>query len=280
MPNVSIVTDSAADLDPETIKRLNIHVLPLNVRLGSETFREGVDITSEQFLTRLRQAGGFPSVTPPSVSEFHRLYEELSNVSADILSLHVSSRLERVCDVARKAAGSFLGRGKIEVMDSEATSRAQGILVTAAAEAAQAGASIDEIVRLVRGMIPHVYAIFFVDTLDYLEHDGRIGVAQATLGTMLNIKALLTIEDGDIIPMEKVRTDEKGIEKLVEFIAEFSNVEELLILQDRQPLQTDDLLARLALLFPEREIPVLTYGPSLAAHVGPAALGAVIYEGV
>ena len=280
MPKVSVVTDSAASLDGETIERLGIKVLPLTLRVGSESYREGIDITPEQFLARLAQPGTFPMVTAPTVSEFHRVYEALAATSQTVLSLHASGRLGPALETAEKAASSFVGRVKIEVMDSETISLGQGILVKAAAEAAAAGADMEEVVRLVRGMIPHIYSVFVAETLDFLEHHGRIGMAQAILGTMLQIRPLLTIEDGDLIPMEKVRSRDKAVEKLYEFIAEFSHIEELVILQDQSTQDTASLLERLDLDYPGREIPIQTYGPSLAVHLGPQALGAVIYEGI
>ena len=280
MPGVRIVTDSAAALDQETIERLGIIVLPLKIQLGSETFREGTDISPEQFLARLGRPGTYPTTISPTVADFHRVYDELSHTSSGVLSLHVSDQLEEVVGTARRAKGSFVGRCRIEVMDCETISHGQGILVKAAAEAAAAGKGIDDVVRLMRGMIPHVYSIFFVETLDFVEHDGRIGEAQALLGTMLRVKPLLTVEDGDIIPLEKVRTRELAVEKLLDFIAEFSHIEELAILQNLYTADTRDMLERLELLFPNREVPIYTYGPSLAVHLGPTAMGAVIYEGL
>jgi DegV family protein with EDD domain len=279
MPRCSILTDSAAALDQETIERLSIKVLPLSVNLGSETYREGVDITPEQFLSRMAGAGRFPTMIAPTIAEFHSAYEELSQTSGEILSLHASAPLCPALETARQAAGSFVGRCKIEVMDTETISRGEGILVRSAAVAALQGQSLEDIVRLLRGLIPHVYSIFFVESLDYLEHNGRIGVAQAILGTMLGVKPLLTIEDGDIIPMEKVRSREKAVEKLAEFIAEFSHMEELALLEDRFTQDTAALLERLDLLFPGKPVPIYSYGPSLAVHLGPVAMGAVIYEG-
>jgi len=279
MRRVSIVTDSAAGLDQETIDRLGIKVLPLTVHLAGERYQEGIDITSEQFLERLSQAGVYPRLSAPSVESVGRVYEELASTGVDILSLHVSGTLDRTLDAARRAAMPFLGRTKIEVMDYETISLAEGIIARAAGEAAAAGDSLDDIVRLVRGMTPHVYSIFFVESLNYLEHGGRIGIAQAILGSMLQVKPLLTIEEGDIFPMEKVRTQDKAIEKLVEFVSEFSHIEDLAILQHRFTEATASLIERLDMLFPGRQVPIYTYNPSLAVHIGPAALGAVIYEG-
>jgi DegV family protein with EDD domain len=155
-----------------------------------------------------------------------------------------------------------------------------GILTKAAAEAAQQGANLDEVVRLVRGMIPHIYIVLYVDQMDYLERGRRVGRAQAILGTMLNIKPLLFIEDGEIIPLEKVRTHEKAIDKLFEFVAEFSELEQAAIVQ-RQAEPTEEtklLLERLEQLFPQIDFPIIQYGPVLACHIGPSAMGVVVYE--
>jgi DegV family protein with EDD domain len=280
MPKVRIVTDSAVLLDLKSQRELDITIMPLTIRLGNEVFREGVDISAQQFLERLRQPGAYPRIEPPSAGDFIRLYESIGAQGDIILSLHHSRRLSKTVRAAEEAAASLVGRQKVEVIDTESISYGQGILVRAAARAAAAGEDLASIIRLVRGMIPRVYAIFFSDTLDYLEHTGRIGPAQSILGTMLQIKPILVMEDGEIIPMEKVRSHEEAVEKLYEFIAEFSEVEELVILRNPYFNNVPLLLERLKELFPKQNIPVYTYGPSLAAHIGPYAVGAVIYEGL
>jgi DegV family protein with EDD domain len=175
-----------------------------------------------------------------------------------------------------------MGRCTIEMVDSMTTSVGLGILVKAAAKAANEGAMLDDIVRLVRGMIPHIYLVFYVETMDYLERSGRIGKAQAILGSMLNIKPILFMEDGDIIPLEKVRTSEKAIEKLFEFVAEFDNLEQTAIIQpSKQPYkEAATLKDRLEQSFPHLRFPIIQYGPDLATRVGPNALGIVVYEGM
>jgi DegV family protein with EDD domain len=137
-------------------------------------------------------------------------------------------------------------------------------------------------VREARGMIGRVYSVFFVETLDYLRHNGLLSEAQSILGAMLNIKPFLTIEEGELIPMEKVRTQTQAIDKLVEFATEFAVIERLVIVQST-PYPTDQtrqLQDRLAAEFPNRTFPVMMYGPSLAAMIGPDGLGIVVYEGL
>jgi DegV family protein with EDD domain len=280
MGKVAIVTDSTAFLEPSVAQELQINVIPLNVHLGDETLREGIDITSETFFQRLEQGGVVPRTSPPSVRSFEQMYANLHARTDEILSIHISGRLSQTLSHAQHGADSLLGRCSIAVVDSMTTSLGLGILAEASAKAAQQGADLDEVVRLVRGMIPHIYTVFYVDQMDYLERGNRIGRAQAILGTMLNVKPLLFVEDGEIIPLEKVRTHEKAVEKLFEFVAEFSELEQAAIVQRHaNPTQeTNMLLERLAQLFPNMKFPVIQYGPVLASHIGPSAMGVVVYE--
>jgi DegV family protein with EDD domain len=280
MGKVAIVTDSTAYLEPSVAQELQINVIPLNVHLGDETLREGIDITSETFFQRLEQGGVVSRTSPPSVRSFEQLYANLHARTDEILSIHISGRLSQTLNHAQRGAESLLGRCSIAVVDSMTTSLGLGILAEASAKAAQQGADLEEVVRLARGMIPHIYTVFYVDQMDYLERGNRIGRAQAILGTMLNVKPLLFVEDGEIIPLEKVRTHEKAVEKLFEFVAEFSELEQAAIVQRHaNPTQeTNMLLERLAQLFPNMKFPIIQYGPVLASHIGPSAMGVVVYE--
>src|SRR5512139_3856492 len=281
MSRVHIITDSTAHFpDPTLPDRLGVTVVPQSIQFGRQIYREGVDIAAEEFFRRLPHYGALPTLHPPEADTFRELYAEKFRQNKQILSIHVSSKMSETVAHARQAADEFLGGNKIVVIDSLTTSIGLGWLIEAAAEAAANGAVLDEIVRIVRGMITHMYAVFFVDQLDYLERNGRLSKSQAILGTMLGIKPFLTIEDGDIIPMEKVRTRDKAVEKLVEFVAEFSTLDTVAILHSN-PRPNDDtrlLLERLAVEFPGREFPLMTYGPALACHIGPNSLGVIVYE--
>jgi len=282
LTKVQIITDSGAHFaDPSVPERLGITVVPQIIQLGSQQFREGADLEAEEFFRRLPHFIGMPAAQPPSVDEFRTLYATHTRRNEQILSIHTSARMSTTIGRARQAADEFLGRGKIVVLDSMSTSLGLGILVEAAAEAAARGEPLDELVRIVRGMVPHLYAVYFTESLDYLERAGRLSKSQSILGTMLGIKPFLTIEEGEIIPMEKVRTREKAIEKLVEFVSEFSYIERVAIMQSgEQPTEdTRLLLERLEQTFPGQYFPVLMYGASLACLIGPDSLGIVIYEG-
>jgi DegV family protein with EDD domain len=223
-----------------------------------------------------------PRSAAPSEEEFRQVFGTLSQSTDKILSLNVSGKLNRTCANALIAADHFLGRCEILVVDSGTISFGLSILVQAAAQAALAGETMDEIVRLVRGMIPHIYAVFFTDTLEYLERDQHLSKSQAMLGTMLNIKPFLALEEGEIVPMEKVRTREKAIDKLIEFVSEFARVEQMAVVQSPSRAGRDARLLRdrLQSNFPEYEFETVTYGSTLGTHIGPSSLGLIVYEGM
>ncbi len=282
MSRVHVITDSTAHFpDPTLPDRLDVTVVPQTIQFGRQAYREGIDIATEEFFRRLPHYATLPTLLPPSTDVFRELYADRIKQNKQILSIHISSKMSDTVLHARQAADEFLGGNKIVVIDSLTTSIGLGWLVEAAAEAAENGAALDEIVRIVRGMITHMYAVFFVEQLDYLERNGRLSKSQAVLGTMLGIKPFLTIEDGEIIPMEKVRTRDKAIEKLLEFVSEFSGIDRVSIMQSGQQPTEDTrlLLERLEQAFPGQYFPVLNYGPGLACQIGPNSLGVFIYEG-
>ena len=278
--SVRVVTDSTAHLRPEVVRELGITVVPFHLQIGDRAYLDGVDIDEGEFYRLVYELGLEVETFEPNVEEFYQVYRELNQSTGEVLSLHLSAALSSAAQNAQEAADMLLGRCQIAVVDSQSVSVGLGSLVEAAARAAASGETLDEIVRLVRGLINQIYVVFFSEGLDYLERGGRIGEAQALLGTMLGIKPFLTLEGGDILPIEKVRTREEAIEKLIEFISEFDAIRELTIVKGLQcpadELRT--LLERLELLFPALDVPVINYGPVLAAHIGPSTLGAIIYE--
>jgi DegV family protein with EDD domain len=278
---VFIVTDSAATIAPAVAEQLDVTVLPLTVRIDHQDYQDGADLDHEELLLRMAHDRIRPSIVGPTVDEFRRVYSHLTRRTDKIISLHSSASLSLVCREAQKAAREFLGRCDIVVMDSETLSLGLGILVQEAAQLARASVPLSEIMRQIRGIIRRIYIVLITDTLDYLEHSERISSAQAILGTMLSIKPFLSLEEGEIIPMEKVRNRERAIDKLAEFANEFSTIERVAILQSTlYPTEETKMLQdRLALIAPGHEFPILLYGPLLASHVGPDGLGLMVYEG-
>lgn len=282
MSQVRIVTDGDAQLEPDLIRRLDITVVPLTVQLGDEVFQDEDGSRNEQLLIRMAADRSRPIIVGPTAADFQQLYQQLTRTTNSVFSIHSSARLSPIYQQARAASEAFLGRCDIAVIDSQSTSLGLGILAREAALKAQAGYGLGEIVRHIRGMIPRIYVAMFTDSLDYLERSRHISRSQCILGTMLDVKPFLAIEEGEIIPMEKVRSRERGLDKLAEFASEFTAIEEMVILQSTSYPTDETLLLRerLDVAFPQHTFPLVVYGPVLASHLGPDGLGLVTYEGL
>lgn len=281
MARVRIVTDSDAQMGSDIAHRLGITVLPLAVHIGNEVYQDKDGERNEELLVYMASERLRPEIVGPTAADFRAVYTQLTRSTDQIISIHTSASLSRTVRNAQTAAADFLGRCDIIVVDSQTTSLGLAILAREAAELAQAGAGREEILRHIRGVIPRIYVVMFTDSLDFLERSGLISPAQCILGTMLDIKPFLAIEGGEIIPMEKVRSRERGLDKLAEFAGEFSSIEEIAFLQSGSRPTDETLLLRerLQSCFPGKSFPLLVYGPILASHVGPDGLGLVAYEG-
>jgi DegV family protein with EDD domain len=293
---VHIVTDSAATITQDVAEQLGVTIVPLTIQIdnnGSKTgsslsrletmevYQDGTEIDHEELLLQMGSKRVRPSIVGPTAEQFRQIYNQLTRQTNQIISLHSSASLSRICREAQKAAHEFLGRCDIAVLDSETISLGLSILVRQAAQLANESVPLGEILRQIRGVIPRIYIVLITDTMDYLEHSRLISPAQAILGSMLNIRPFLAIEEGQIIPMEKVRSHDRAIDKLIEFASEFSNVEQIAILQSTSyPTdQTKMLRERLDPIVKGHELPILLYGPLLASHIGPDGMGLIVYEG-
>ncbi len=281
MSKIAVVTDSTADLTPEELEAHGILVVPMNVHINGRTYRDGVDLSPEEFVKRLREAREKPHVTPPTVQQFVEVYSRASEVADELISIHVSRKLSPTLERAEQAALQVVGRCRVHLVDSRLTTAGLGLLAKAAAEAAREGKSAEEIVRMLRGLIHHIYVVFFVEALDFLEEAGRINRSQTILGTMLSVKPILLLEDGEIEPLEKVRTRQRAIEKLAEFVAEFGYIEQIIILyNDCDPAEIEMLIELIRTDRPHVPIRVQRYGAALAARIGVDAVGVVVSEGL
>jgi DegV family protein with EDD domain len=281
MPNIHIVTDSCARfVNPHFVQQYPITIVPNTITIGNRDYREGVDINAEEGLRLISNEVVPPTVRSPTKSDYQQVYARLAQTHDAIISIHASRELYESWQNAREAAQQVMGNCEIVVIDSQTLCAAQAMLVRVAAKASQTEATVDQVVRLVRGAVDRVYSIYYIDTLDYLLQNRIMSRPHAILGTMLGIKPFLTLEEGELVPIEKVRTRTQAIERLVEFAVEFADVEEIAILQHKPRLseQTHQLQDRLSAEFPGRHFPYATYSPSLAALIGTDATGVVILE--
>lgn len=276
---IRIVTDSSAQfVDPTFVERYGITVVPLDIRLESHVYREGVDVSPDGFLRRLAHTRATPTLLPPTIETFEKVYTKLNRETDRIISLHLSRAIHSTWQHAKAATERLLGRCEIAVVDSQLASVGLALLVETAARLADQTDSVDEVVREVRKMIPRFYSIFSVETLDYLLRAKLVSESHAALGAMLGIKPFLTIEEGELIVMEKTRTRLQTIDKLVEFVTEFASIEQLVILQNGYSEQIRTLQDRIAVEFSRTPFPTITYSPSLACILGPDATGIMILE--
>jgi DegV family protein with EDD domain len=253
---------------------------PVAVRFG-ETIVDDTPATDLSEATHLFETSGYmPRLVPPSIEQFERIYRELLGRTDKIISVHTSSKLSQASANATAASQQFLGRCNIQVIDSESVSTGLGLLVQAASDAIAEGLGFDDIVRVVRGMIPRLYMVSFLDDLSYLERNGLVSRSQAILGNMMGVIAFLTLEEGKLIPMEKVRSRPRAIEKLTEFVSEFSILSHLSILESSSSPSEEarGLAERIRFLHPDTPISISCYGPSLATLVGTNSLGVVVLE--
>jgi len=280
MHKIRIVTDSTADLPAELVEQYDITVVPLKIIFSDEeVYRDKVDITLDRFYERLAQLPA--STSQPSPAEFLEVYKPFTEAGEQIISIHISAKLSGTVHSAQ-AARALLPGASIDVIDSKAASVPLGMAVLAAARAAQAGRSRDQILGMLDRLLAGSRTYFMVDTLDYLQRGGRIGKAQALLGTLLNIKPLLTLEDGLVSPFEKVRGQAKGLDRLATVLAEAAaggRVQYAVVHGN-----TPDLYARMLKTLTER----VGFGPRLASrvggvvgtHTGPGVVGFSVHPAV
>jgi DegV family protein with EDD domain len=269
---VKVVTDSVADLPLQVVDELGITVIPLNVRFGEKVFRDGIDLTTEQFYQELTRSKIFPVTSVPSPVTFADAYDKLAEETDEILAIMLSSRLSATHEVAVQSIGLMKRPCRVEVIDSERAVMAQGFLVMAAARAAQAGAKLDELIAMVRSNIPRVDMRAAFDTLEYLRRGGRIGAAQALLGTVLRIHPLITMKNGVVEPAGRARSRAKAMEHLYQFAADYERIEEMAVEEAACPEDADLLTDRLGNLFPRERIYRTKTTPVIGAHTGPGLL--------
>ncbi len=280
MARVKIMTDSTADLPADLVQELNITVVPSYIHFGDQTFRAGVDITNEQFYRRLAEGGPYPYTSSPPPSVFEQYYRQFSREYEGVLSIHLSHKFSSIFKSATMARDKLpASLTRVEVIDSTSTSLGLGLIVLAAARAAQAGGSVEEVHRIVMHMIQHTHVVFFVDSIEYLERSGRLSQATAMLGSMQRIKPLLILDEGEIVPYDRTRTRAKAIEGLFTFIEDFPNVEQVAIMHSTTPDDVEKLLEKIDPIFPRERVMVAEYGPTLGVHLGPNTMGVAVYEG-
>lgn len=271
---VRVVVDSTADIPPAIRDELEISVVPLMVQFGDQSYRDGVDLTNDQFYARLAGGETFPKTSQPAPGAFLETYQQLAPGADGIISIHISPQLSGTYTSAEQAT-AMLDNARVTLVDSTQTALSQGFLAIMAARAAREGKSLPEIEALVRSLIPRIFIYAGLDTLKYLERGGRIGRMRAFLGTLLNVKPILEVRSGEVHPIEQVRTSKRLPLRMMELARQHQPIEQLAVLYTSDPTLALDLVERCvaAALLPRDKILLAQMGPVIGTHVGPGAIG-------
>lgn len=269
---LKVVTDSTADLPAELATELNIAVVPEYVRFGDKIYRDRLDISEDEFYQRLLQDPIHPSTSQPTPQDFAGLYRELSKEAEGVISIHLSGKLSGTYNSALRGKELVENKCPIEIVDSQLLTMSLGLLVIEAAAIAKSGKNIQQVVEEIKQTIPNIHFLALLDTLKYLALGGRIGKVKALLGSMLSVKPMLAIKDGELVPVSQVRTRAHGIDKLFDFVKNATSIQDLAIVYNTTPDEALNLAGRMGSMFPKERIRLARLGPALGVHAGPGVL--------
>jgi DegV family protein with EDD domain len=272
MPNVAVVTDSVSDLPPKVAEEFGITVVPLVVRFGNDLYRDSLDLSPDQFYGRLKNSKVLPATSVPPPAAFADAYDKLAERANEIVVTSVTSKLSATYQVALQAIGLMKKRCRVEVLDSQWAVMAQGFITIAAAEAARSGATLDEVLNVARHTMKRVDMCAAFDTLEYLERGGRIGKAQAFLGSLLKVNPIIGMKDGEVYPLARERSRVKAIDYLYDFVTSFRKVEGVAVEYASDLDEANRLVQRFCSKYPQIPIYLTRTSPVIGTHTGPGLI--------
>lgn len=282
MNQVAVVTDSTAALPQYILDKFDIRVIPLSIIWGEEAFTDGVDITPSEFYNRLTKGGPLPSTSQPPTALFYDCFNELLNQGKDVIAILISSGISGTVNSALQAQQE-IGSNRISVVDSRTAALATALHVLSAARAAAAGGSLQEVTDTALQAQEHTDVVFAVDTLEFLHKGGRIGGAKRMLGSMLNIKPILEIQDGVIEAADQVRTQKRALEHLISLIQKKAGGEQplrIVVFHSNVPETAQSLLDDTKKTLSPEEIYLAELSPVIGTHVGPGTLAIACMHGM
>ncbi|MCK4403054.1 MAG: DegV family protein, partial [Dehalococcoidia bacterium] len=269
---IRIVTDSASDIPSEVAQKLGISIVPLTVSFGKEVYRDGIDLNAEEFYSKLVQGKTHPVTSQPSIGNFIDVYKAIARKGDEIISIHLSSKLSGTYNAASQAKEAMTKDCRIEVVDSKSVSMGTGLTVIAAAKAIRDGASFQQVIDIVHHSIPRIHLLAFFQTLEYLERGGRLGKGKALLGTLLHVKPIIIVRDGEVQPFGKTRTRMGALRCLYNFAESLLHIRELSIMYTTIFEEVKILASLLNPIFPQARILTAQVGSTLGTHTGPGTL--------
>jgi DegV family protein with EDD domain len=284
MSKIALVTDSTTYMPPELVKKYNISVAPQVLIWGDQTYRDGVDIQSQEFFTRLKTAKVMPTTSQVAVISFQEIFQKLVDEGYEVLALLISSKLSGTVQSAMQAKDLMnSSREKVNVVDSQSVAMALGFQVLAVARALEDGASLQDAIALAEKSYQYTGVFFAVDTLEFLHRGGRIGGAQRFIGTMLNMKPILAIQDGRVEGIERIRTKNKAHDRILELTIEKAAGRTPVRLATLHANAAEDaraLLTRAEQALNPIESIFTEVSPTVGTHAGPGTVGLAFMAGM
>lgn len=269
---IKVVTDSACDLDAAVVEELGIEIVPLSIRFGTEEYVDRVNLSPQAFYEKMAASATLPETAAPAPGVFEKVFREALDGGADgVLCVNLSGQLSATIESARNAARS-MPDAPVRIVDSLSVTGGLGSMVSAAARATRDGASLDDAVALVEDMVPRTRVYGALDTLENLKKGGRIGGAQALLGSLLSIKPLIEVRDGVVHEAGKPRTRSKAIKALVDKLREAGDVENVNVLHGFAP-DAEELIEQVAAVVPRDQLTTGIIGATIGTHGGPRLCG-------
>ena len=276
---IRFVTDSTCDIPAPVAQEYGINVIPVYINIGSQSYLDGVDLTHAEFYDNLPGYRTPPSTSAPGLGSFLETYKRLALEGAsEIISIHAAGTLSNILNVSKLAAQAMEAL-KVAVVDSGSTSLGLGFLAIIAAKAAASGKSAGEIIALLEKKVRNTYLFAALDTLEYLRRSGRASMVQASLGSLLNIKPVIALNNGKLT-METIRTRARSIERLIAMVTNLGPLDYLAVAHARAHERAEELYQKVVQLLPKGEKPMIIEAtPALGTHVGPGAVGLMCVKG-
>ena len=275
---VKIVTDSLSDITSDLAGELGVTVVPLTVLFGHDQYLDRVTITTDEFYSRLVNGKVWPTTTQPTPKAFAEIYDELLGETDEILVIDASSKLSGTYQSAVGAKNMTEKKGRIEVIDSETVAMGLGLIVITAAMRAKEGAGMDDLINYVKSAIKRSHFVVYFDTLTYLAKGGRIGKAKELMGSVLSIKQILTVKEGEMAPLARKRSLAAGMDYLYNHAGSFQKIEAMAVEHTTTEGEADKLANRVKSLAPDTRVYRSTVSPVLGVHGGPGAIAVTVLE--
>ena len=275
---VKVVTDSICDLPPGLAQELDITVVPVYVIFGQKAYRDRVDMSEDEFYHKLVYGSVYPTTSVPSPQDFADAYNKLARETDEIISIHASSKLSGIYNSAQLGAQMIAGKCHIEITDSKTLSIGLGLTVLAAAREARAGKNLEQVTQATLQAILHIHNRSMADTLKYAVKGGRVNRAYGLIGTVLGVRPILGMRDGNAFLAGVARTRAKALQRMYEFATSFPGVQEVALGYTTEYEDAKNLAQRLNTTLRETPIYIARVCPAVAVYGGPGSMGMGVRE--